>query len=240
MHLSFRITGVFLFLFLFSSDIYPGVELLGYIAVLFSVSWETSMLFSTVATTLHSHQQYIRFLFCPHLCQHLLFVFFLMTVILSDVSWYFMRLWFAFPWWLAMFIIFSRAFWPSTFLLLKNSLFNNSAHFLTRFFVAVELDELFIYVGQYPCFNSNLVNAPASWSSSVKFSYACSLAFTPPVPLFHSLQPLKSCLKLFPPVSLKLIIFILTACSKLKSVPEILVYQEPQNGTYLYRGSVQM
>ena len=37
---------------------------------------------------LHSHQQYMRVPFSPHHCRHLLFVFFLMTVILTIVRWY--------------------------------------------------------------------------------------------------------------------------------------------------------
>ena len=39
-------------------------------------------------TNLHSHQQYRKVLFFPHLCQHLLFVDFLMTAILTSVKSY--------------------------------------------------------------------------------------------------------------------------------------------------------
>ena len=41
---------VFIYLFL---DIYPGVELLGHMVVLFLVLWETSILFSTVAAPIY-------------------------------------------------------------------------------------------------------------------------------------------------------------------------------------------
>ena len=43
-HVSFRIS-----IFIFISDIYPGVELLGYMVVLFLVFLGTSIVFSTVA-----------------------------------------------------------------------------------------------------------------------------------------------------------------------------------------------
>ena len=39
--------------FLFFSDIYPGVELLDHMVVLFAVFWGTSILFSTVATPIY-------------------------------------------------------------------------------------------------------------------------------------------------------------------------------------------
>ena len=39
-------------------------------------------------TSLHSHQQRTRVLFCPHSQQHLLLVFFLMIAILISVGWY--------------------------------------------------------------------------------------------------------------------------------------------------------
>ena len=44
---------LFELVFLFSSDIYPGVELLSPMVVLFLVFWETSILFSTVAAPIY-------------------------------------------------------------------------------------------------------------------------------------------------------------------------------------------
>ena len=45
--------SLFELVFLFFSDIYAGVELLGHMVVLFLVFWETSILFSTVAAPIY-------------------------------------------------------------------------------------------------------------------------------------------------------------------------------------------
>ena len=82
MHISFLLVFSFLF-----SNIFPGVELPDYMAVLFLVFWGTSILFSSGCSNLHSHQQHARAPFSPHLPQHL-FVDFLMIDILTGVEWY--------------------------------------------------------------------------------------------------------------------------------------------------------
>ena len=65
------------------------VESLGHMAVLFPVFLRKLYnVFHTVWTNLHSHQQYIKVSFSPHLLKYLLFVDFLMMVILTTVSWY--------------------------------------------------------------------------------------------------------------------------------------------------------
>ena len=82
-------TGVHgLFQFWVPQCVCPEVGLLGCMAVLFSGFKGISTLFSTLAVSLHSHQQCKRVPFYPHPLQHILFVDFLKAVILTGIRWY--------------------------------------------------------------------------------------------------------------------------------------------------------
>ena len=77
---------LFKLVFLFSSDKYLEVELLDHTIVLFLIFKGTTILFSSACTCLHSHQQYSRVPLSLYTCQHLFFLVFLITVILTGIS----------------------------------------------------------------------------------------------------------------------------------------------------------
>ena len=79
---------LFELVFLCFLDIYPGVELLDHIVVLFSVFWGTSILFSIVATPTAFPPVVYKCSFSPHPYQHLLLPDFLILAILVSIKWY--------------------------------------------------------------------------------------------------------------------------------------------------------
>ena len=73
----------------FSPDIYPGVRLQDHMVLLFLVFWETSMLFSIMATPIYTPTNSAQGVpISPYSHQHLLFLVFLTMAILSGVRWY--------------------------------------------------------------------------------------------------------------------------------------------------------
>ena len=75
-------------MFSFSSDIYPGVELLGHVAV-FRFSKNFHIVFHSCCTSWHSHQQCTRTTYSAYPYQHLLFmVFYLFVKILWPYPWH--------------------------------------------------------------------------------------------------------------------------------------------------------
>ena len=121
------------------------MELPGQKAVLFSVFWGNSILFSTVAapvcTSLHSCQECSRVPFCPQPCQHL-FIDLVMVAVLTSVKWY-------------LIVVLTRmslmgsdaehpflCLWALCMSFLEKYLFRSFAHFLIGLFVFLVLSHV--------------------------------------------------------------------------------------------------
>ena len=76
---------------LFFSHAYPGVELLGYVTVLFLVFWEASILFSKVAAPIYIPSNSVRGFPFLHTLSNICYLPFLMMTILTVLSWYLIK-----------------------------------------------------------------------------------------------------------------------------------------------------
>ena len=131
-YVSLQISGV-------SLDIYSRVEILGHVVVLFSVFWETPILFLPRAATLYIP-------FPPHPCQHLFFVFFLLISILTGVMWYLIMVLICISLMIGNVQQQPCACWLSAFPLCRN-VYSVLLFIFYLSFPEVGLYELFIYVG---------------------------------------------------------------------------------------------
>ena len=130
---------IFELVILFFLDIYPGVELLGHVVVLFLGFWETSILFSIVAAPFYIPTNSVQGFSFLHTQQHLFF-----ACSHSDTCEVIAHCGFNLNfWWLLISSIFFWACWPFVCLLWKNIFSGLRVIFFYCVFY-IELYELYI------------------------------------------------------------------------------------------------
>ena len=149
---------------------YPGVELLDHMVVLFLVSLRNIYtIFHNGYTNLHSQQQCARVLFFPQPRLHLLFMFFLIIAVLTGVRCYLTVVLICINLMISDTEYLSRCLWPIPFPLWKYVYSGLLPIFKIKLFFCYEL---FIYVWQLTPFQFYYLHIPFPIQYAV-FSFCC-------------------------------------------------------------------